>query len=1197
MKRSAFILCLFWAIHSLPAQIVFQQFPQTLQLYPRALSTNTASVHISGKAASSPGTLVFSMAQSNGGVETKVLTISDLPAGQFDVVFEITAGLWTYQFTAKQTLGADTFLLREANQIVAGDAYAVEGQSNAQAVAYNGNANIWQSNFVRCFGDPNPANYEDTHWYLAEGNGYFSPGAVGQWALRMGYLLQEQLQIPIALINGADPGKPIEFFQRNDAMHDDSTTNYGRLLRRLNHSGLTAHLRGMLYYQGESDGDRADIHKTLFEALHSDWLEDYPSLEAFYVVQVREGCGSPSLQLRQYQKDFENYLPLTKCMTANGINGHDGCHYALPGYQTLGEKLYKQISSDLYNAPTGAQTNIRVISARFTNALNTQIALLTDASLPMTLQTGAASDFRLNGSSASVIGVQALDHEILLNLDQSVNKPGAGLSYAGHAGSDAWVLNADGYGMFTFYKLPIDDYHPLPNYDVPGIMSGPGNCVAFDGVNDQIYAGPVLGASYTKEAWINLDGVNQLNNIISGAQNTAFWAPNGVLSAGHNGAWQQVSDNVVLTPNQWTHVALSYDAAASILKLYKNGKLVSEAQNVPAHNDPEVFIGAYAGCCTFYGKIDEVRIWNTVRTIEEIRSNMCQKLQGTEAGLSAYFRLDETIGTLAPNSIGSPGQMLNFEDYGLDGAWQRSGAPIGTKSVNTYQNSGPLALSISSGDSLFLLAAAIPDFVHLYFTEELPNVLQPAEHFSVVDNGRYFGLFYPGQSIPDYTLQYHYSGNPFAFIQEENLGLLKRKNNAQSFWEEVSPNGLNLPEHIIQASGTQFQEYILAIRDSVALTPISVSMSLIQPVICNGLSDGVILASVSGGLSPYSFSLNGGPAQSSGWFDHLTPGSYTVQVTDALGNSATSDLITLQSPDPLSVSLLIAENDVNLNLSGGTPPYSFHSNAPHPDLQDLPNGNYSLTVTDAQGCSVVSSFSIQFNPLSLFTILFTNDPCDGLVEVVVVANGGMPPYQYRMNGGAFQNSNSFSNLSPGIYSFEVIDADSTVVELPNLSVSAIPVLTANAIISGDSLLVVASGGTPPYTYFLNGSAPQSNGWFANVGEGDYIVTVQDMGGCSVSLSGTIETSNAHEFIREWGINIHPNPSAGIFLLEVGQISASLKATVFSLHGIALQAFDIPASEAPISRALDLSTLPDGIYVVRLTDGRQNALVRLVKISR
>ncbi len=977
------------------SQISIQEFPKSLQLYPRNLASNKAIVQIRGTAASGPDSLVFSLTKSDGAIERKALSLNDLNNGQFNLSFELVAGLWSYAFKAEQQTPAGLVLLKSADNVVAGDVFAVEGQSNAQAVAYNGDANIWQSNFIRCFGTSNPDLYTDDNWYIAEGNGYFSPGAIGQWALRMGFLIQQNLQIPVAIINGADPGKPIEFFQKNDLLPADPATNYGRLLQRLTHAGLSENIRAMVFYQGESDGNRDEIHKTLFEALHADWEIDFPNIEAYYVVQVREGCGAPSLQLRDYQRAFEDYLHNTKAVTANGINGHDGCHYSLQGYQTLGEKLYKQVSADLFNTPTGEQLNIRVLSASFTNTLNTQITVVTDASTALTTEAGSAYDFRVKGAGAAVIGMHADGNRLILDLDQSVNAPNASLSYGGHSGNDAWVLNADGYGMFTFYNLLIDNYSVVPNFDIPGIMSGSGNCITLDGTDDFIYVGPVLGSSYTKEAWINWQGGSQLNNIISGVENTAFWAPNGVLSAGHNGAWGQVTDNVVLTPNQWIHVAVSYDAALGFLKLYKNGNLVSQAENIPPHNDPEVYIGAFSGCCTFQGNIDEVKIWDTVRTIEEIRGNMCQKLSGAIPHLSTYFRLDETAGGIAPNVTAAPdGQLFNFQGLGLNEAWRRSGAPIGTISTHTYTAVDQIGLDIASGDSLVLSASNVSDFVHLYFVEEVPNVLQPADGYILVDPDRYFGLFYASQSISNYDLKYFYADNPFALVQEQGLGLLRRRNNAQSYWEEALSFQAAPIEQTITAQGTLFQEYILAIKDSIIQSPLSAQLMLIQSILCYGVHSAVLLGTASGGLPPYSYSLNGDTPQSSGIFTDLAPGTYSVLISDASGNTVTTNLVSIQSPGPLVVSIQEDQNDVMLVVEGGTPPYIISSNAPNADLQDLPNGTYTLEVLDDNGCSFNSFFTIDYQPVMTTSMLDSQfkinpNPSTGLFELLGGSSGSV----------------------------------------------------------------------------------------------------------------------------------------------------------------------------------------------------------------
>lgn len=821
-----FPLCLF-------SQVQLLEFPSNNQLYPRDLHNDTALVSVRAVLDSAfNDTLLLELNNSAGSNWSVAIPAEQIPGDTFTAVLALKAALWNYSVRFSVKNADSTHLVASAENLVAGDVIIVQGQSNAQSAPYNGDANVWQSNYVRTFGNPDPAQYTDTKWYIADGNGYFSPGAIGQWPMRMASLLQENTQIPIALINGADPGRPIEFFQRNDTFPDDPATNYGRLLIRMRNAGLMGHVRAILYYQGESDGDRADIHKSLFEALYADWSQDFPETEHFTGVQVREGCGAPSLLLREYQKDFEHYLPRFKSMSVNGISGHDGCHYAVNGYGAIGAKMYAQVAEALYARPSAQQLNVRVLGASYVDSTDTRILVETDAD-SLIAQPGSGTDFRLLGASASVIGIQAQGNKLLLTLDQPVYETQINLSYGGHPGdAGGWVLNGEGNGLFSFFNLPIADHTELPHFDIPGIMSGPGNCLSFDGIDDGVYLGNVLGHSYTKEAWINWNGSGTANNILSGAANTAFWMPiigtDALLCAGHNGAWLQVFDPAPMQANRWTHVALTYDETLAEMRLYRNGNLVSSAQNVPPHNDPALYIGAYAGFYNFPGKIDEVRVWDTVRTQEEIRSAMCHKLKGDETGLSAYYRFDQWEGTGLKNAVAgkADGQFLNFLNYG----WQRSAAPIGTRSAYVYQDTGSLSLALPSGDSLLLSPLAVPDFLHLYFTEEIPNVLQAPAGHTIVDNTRYFGLFYPVESIDSFALTYFYKGNPFTTLDEPRLNLLQRRNNAQPYWEPADQIQLDFTANTLRFTGDQYRECILAIKENTvsALEP-AASTALFYP--------------------------------------------------------------------------------------------------------------------------------------------------------------------------------------------------------------------------------------------------------------------------------------------------------------------------------------------------------------------------------
>ncbi|WP_040757135.1 LamG-like jellyroll fold domain-containing protein [Winogradskyella psychrotolerans] len=178
----------------------------------------------------------------------------------------------------------------------------------------------------------------------------------------------------------------------------------------------------------------------------------------------------------------------------------------------------------------------------------------------------------------------------------------------------------------------------------------------FDGVDDYIDCGNILPESYTKEAWIYMNAYADENNIVSGSDNFgqhALWMPSGVLSAGHNGTWNAVEDSNILELNTWYHVAVSYDSPAQTLKLYKDGVLIDTNTNVlPPVNGNEINIGSYnAADNLFKGSIDEVRIWNVVRTENQINGSKVCELQGTETSLVAYYQFNQGFNVIDNTAI------------------------------------------------------------------------------------------------------------------------------------------------------------------------------------------------------------------------------------------------------------------------------------------------------------------------------------------------------------------------------------------------------------------------------------------------------------------------------------------------------------------------------------------------------------------
>ncbi|MFZ4929385.1 LamG-like jellyroll fold domain-containing protein [Chryseobacterium sp. Mn2064] len=181
-------------------------------------------------------------------------------------------------------------------------------------------------------------------------------------------------------------------------------------------------------------------------------------------------------------------------------------------------------------------------------------------------------------------------------------------------------------------------------------FSQEGAALDFDGVNDYVSCGNILPVSYTKEAWVYVKSLSSQNNIISGGDSDglhAFWIPNGTgkLSAGHNGDWYAIEDTVPLSINTWYHIAVTYDAATTTLKLYKDGQLRATRTDIdPVEGGNMVRLGAFNNAAnSFTGTMDEVRIWNRALSLGEITSTMNCELPGPVTGLIAYYKFNQGI--------------------------------------------------------------------------------------------------------------------------------------------------------------------------------------------------------------------------------------------------------------------------------------------------------------------------------------------------------------------------------------------------------------------------------------------------------------------------------------------------------------------------------------------------------------------------
>jgi len=360
---------------------------------------------------------------------------------------------------------------QETDDIVVGDVYIIQGQSNAVAASYNKFDPSYYDKFCRSFGNSSTSGsavLPDTNWYRTYADGSYTRGSVGQWGAVMAKVLVDSFETPICIINGAVGGTRITQHQPDPSNLTNLATIYGRLLYRVQKADLQNQIRGIIYFQGESDGANAVLHDTLFQKLHSYWQRDFPGFEKLYVIQVRSGCGGPSIQLRDKQRLFEEVLENCQTVSANGLNNHDGCHYGFAnGYESLGLQMAALVGRDYYkssrrhiNAPT-------IKACHFSNSSQTEITLEFKYSEDSIYADSLFYKlFRIEGDvTAQITSGSIRNNKVVLQLNKS-SCAITGLTYDGLARSQPWVKGGTGMGLVSFYKIPVDLMRPKSAYEV-----------------------------------------------------------------------------------------------------------------------------------------------------------------------------------------------------------------------------------------------------------------------------------------------------------------------------------------------------------------------------------------------------------------------------------------------------------------------------------------------------------------------------------------------------------------------------------------------------------------------------------------------------------------------------------------------------------------------------------------------------------
>ncbi len=329
-----------------------------------------------------------------------------------------------------------------------------------------------------------------------------------------------------------------------------------------------------------------------------------------------------------------------------------------------------------------------------------------------------------------------------------------------------------------------------------------------------------------------------------------------------------------------------------------------------------------------------------------------------------------------------------------------------------------------------------------------------------------------------------------------------------------------------QTLNAQAGTYSVTITDSNGCTA-SASTTVSQPdqltasigktdVLCNGESNGTATVTVDGGTVPYQYNWSNGESDTE--ITGLTIGNYSVTVSDSNGCSTTLET-TIDQPNTLTADIGRGGiqctggtvSNIHASASGGTQPYAYAWNngldTSSPSTENFTAGTYSVTITDANGCSATAETTID-DPDPVTPSLTTSGiMCNGgITNITNTITGGSGTYiRYTWsNGGTSQNLNG---VTAGTYSVTVSDhygcegSASIEVSEPDALIVAISAGEILCFEGTTSISANAEGGTGSYSYAWADGLGSEQTFIG--GANTYSVTVTDENGCTAAASTTV----------------------------------------------------------------------------------------------
>jgi gliding motility-associated-like protein len=419
--------------------------------------------------------------------------------------------------------------------------------------------------------------------------------------------------------------------------------------------------------------------------------------------------------------------------------------------------------------------------------------------------------------------------------------------------------------------------------------------------------------------------------------------------------------------------------------------------------------------------------------------------------------------------------------------------------------------------------------------------------------------------------------------------------------------------------------YSVTVRDFRGCS-VNLSVTVTEPLLfsvtakadsvrCFGETNGVVTLTTVNGAPPFSYSWSNPSIGNQPIATNLGVGSYVATVTDSRGCTATTGavvstpavLATLVTPtNPtiiggangkivVSVTGGTKSYVVDLTLNGTSIPLTSQLSAGIFVFNDLAPGTYTLTTTDAHGCSKTQTIVLTA-PVCNLTISsgVTNVKCKGALtgSILINVSGNVGTTTYVWNPSV-STTNVATNLAPGIYSVTVTDSrpcsasKTMVVNEPSAPLTTVG--TPTAVTTAGSLDgkidVLVRGGTMPYTVVINTTTAtfltDSTFRFTGLASGTYTYNVTDANGCTTAQTVTVGTGNCNVTLGAEFTNVRCKGAS------TGDIALFTSGNV----GTTTYTWDPSVSTTNFA-----NNLVAGTYRVTVTDSRPCTVTKIVVIT-